>query len=95
MNKHTTVKFLWCSQGKAWRTHTHTDGRTDGTTAALQYPLHNMLRGDKKILYIGILVIIFVNLQMNILIDTGSSNFAMAASPNPDVDRYFYSHKYV
>ena len=47
MNKHTTVKFLSCSQGKAWRTHAHTDGRTDGrtdgTTAALQYPLRNAL----------------------------------------------------
>ena len=27
---------------KAWRTHAH----TDGTTAALQYPLRNALRGD-------------------------------------------------
>ncbi|KAK3106956.1 hypothetical protein FSP39_003917 [Pinctada imbricata] len=27
--------------------------------------------------------------KMNILIDTGSSNFAIAASPNPDVNKYF------
>ena len=29
MNKHTMVKFLSYSQGKAWRTHAHTDRRTE------------------------------------------------------------------
>ena len=31
------------------RTDWLTDARTDGTTAALLYPLRNALRGDKKI----------------------------------------------
>ena len=30
------------------RTEPHTDGRTDGTTAALLYPHRNALRGDNK-----------------------------------------------
>ena len=33
---------------KAWRTDWLTDARTDGTTAALLYPLHNALRGDNN-----------------------------------------------
>ena len=37
------VQFLSCSQGQSV-----TDTRTDGTTAALLYPLHNVLRGDNK-----------------------------------------------
>jgi hypothetical protein len=27
--------------------------------------------------------------QINVLIDTGSSNFAVAASPSPDIDLFF------
>ena len=46
MNRHTTVEFLSCSQGKSVK-DTRTHWRTDGTTAALQYPLRNALRGDK------------------------------------------------
>ena len=41
------VQFLSCSQGQSVM-DTRTHARTDGTTAALLYPLRNALRGDKK-----------------------------------------------
>ena len=31
--------------------------------------------------------------QINVLIDTGSSNFAIAATPDPDIDKFFEREK--
>ena len=32
-----------------------------------------------------------VSFQLNVLVDTGSSNFAVAAAPNADVLKYFHT----
>ena len=51
MKMHKLFSFYRVHKVKAW----HTDTLTDGTTAALLYPLRNTLRGDNKVSYWAVL----------------------------------------